>query len=78
MHLLAATVLLNSTLAFRAFLRVALDPVRCLAVVLALLKPEPRYLANHGPVVSFSLATKTERMLRRTLDSWDNSVHGAP
>lgn len=45
MDILAATILLDSTLTLAALLRIAFDPVCCLTVIAALLQPHPRNCA---------------------------------
>ena len=60
---LATTVLLNRALAGRAFLGVALDPVRGLTVIAAFLEPHLRNVANHGSVIALDRASKAEDVL---------------
>jgi len=59
-HMVASSVLLNRTLALATLLRVALDPIRSLAVVLALLKPHLCDAAHHRAVISVDVTAEAE------------------
>ena len=60
---LAATILLNRAMTRRALLRVALDPIRSLAVVSALLQPHPGDGAHDWPVITLNRASKAKLVL---------------
>ena len=77
---LAAAVLLYSALALAALLRVALDPIRRFAVVLALLQPHLRHVAYHRAVVRIDVAAKAELVVRGRSARHDrhNGSEGGP
>ena len=61
-HMVAAPVLLDRALALAALLRVALDPVRRLAVVAALLQPHLRDRTHDRPMVRVNRAAEAENV----------------
>ena len=71
--LLATSVLLDGALALAALLRVALDPVRRLAVIAAFLQPELCHGANEWPVVAVDCASEAERVISAASHSRYNS-----
>jgi len=64
-HMVAPAVLLNRALALAALLGITLDPVRRLAVILALLQPQLRNRAHDRPVIALDGAAKAKDMLPR-------------
>ena len=73
-NLLASPVLLNCTLTFATFLRVALDPIGRLAVVMAFLEPHLRDSADDRTVVTVDSAPETELVRRRVTASDDRNL----
>ena len=71
---LAPSILLNCTLTFATFLRVALDPIGRLAVVMAFLEPHLRDSTDDRTVVTVDSAPETELVRRRVTASDDRNL----
>jgi hypothetical protein len=63
-HVLAPAVLLNRTLTLRALFGIALDPIRSLAIVPALLQPHPGHGTNNRSMVTLNGTSETKLMRR--------------
>lgn len=71
---LAAAILLDSTLTFATLFGVAFDPVCRLAIIATLLQPHPCDSTQYGSMVAIDGATKAKLVLwvRPTGHRWDD------